>query len=393
MVERRPEKIAYLDGLRGMAALNVLLSHFVVAFYPAFYSANMAEAHFAWVDVWSAGSLFSVVYSAFWGVPVLFILSGYVLSFRFFQQRKTAFVTANAYRRYFRLAIPVLVSVLLSWVFLQSGFYYNALAAVPAHSEWFMGQVFQAPVTLWAAMRQGLWECFYPGGNVNMNPVLWTMNYELIGSFIVFSFLAIFGRSSRRWFVYTALLFVFCRSYFWAFVLGMLLSDMRYSDWGGTGRAFLRQHRCFLWGGIGIGIMLLSYFGDGRNAASFILPGDALRAGGLEPGALYHVLGAGFTFLAVLYEPFLQRVLSCRGLVFLGRIAFSMYLTHFLWIASLGCFLFLYFQRAGMGYVEGTFLSTMISVPVIVLSSYVMTRWLEEPAVRWIKQLQKRYFY
>ena len=31
-------KILYLDGIRGIAAMNVLLTHFIVAFYPAMYN-------------------------------------------------------------------------------------------------------------------------------------------------------------------------------------------------------------------------------------------------------------------------------------------------------------------------------------------------------------------
>ena len=40
------DKVQYLNGLRGMAALIVVFNHFVDGFLPALHSGNINETHF-----------------------------------------------------------------------------------------------------------------------------------------------------------------------------------------------------------------------------------------------------------------------------------------------------------------------------------------------------------
>ena len=41
------KKLAYLESLRGLAALVVVIGHFVVGFYPALYTARLEHVHTA----------------------------------------------------------------------------------------------------------------------------------------------------------------------------------------------------------------------------------------------------------------------------------------------------------------------------------------------------------
>ncbi|WP_443147193.1 acyltransferase family protein [Paenibacillus sp. KACC 21273] len=79
------QKLKYLDGLRGLAALIVVISHFVVAFYPSLYNGSIDSVHTQKsLELWISKSPFNLFYNGNFAVCVFFVLSGYVLSYKFF---------------------------------------------------------------------------------------------------------------------------------------------------------------------------------------------------------------------------------------------------------------------------------------------------------------------
>ena len=391
---KKMEKILYLDGIRGLAAMGVLFTHIVVGFYPAIFNGKAEQAHWAGgADAVLGHSILAGCFASNLAVPMLFLLSAYVLSFRFFIKQDTAVATANAYRRYMRLVGPVLASMLLACLFLRLGWFHNIEVSRLAHSEWFLGAYYTFPADFAEAVRQAVWKCFSLDGVQTYNPPLWTMNFELLGSFTVFGFLALFGGSARRYVVYTVMGVLFIRSYYFAFVLGVILSDMHYSAWGRAPGEFLRRRPwlCVLL--MGIGAFLGTYFTDGQTAWSCWLEPAFLVDWGVNLFAFWHILGAAFLFLGCLYHEGMQRCLSWRPLTFLGRVAFSFYLLHFILLCSLGCRLFLQFNSWGWSYFSSVAAMAAVLWPVTVFASWFMTVYLDEPLMHFVKRMQQRYFY
>ena len=393
MAEKR-EKIAYLDGMRGLAALGVLFTHMVVSFYPAIYTGNPAQAQLAdAADAALGHSVWAGCLASNLAVSTLFLLSSYVLSFRFFMTGDSSIATANAYRRYMRLVGPVLFSMLLGWLLLRLGLFANGPVAQLTHSEWFLGSYFTFAPDLGEAVAQAFWKCFSVTGVQTYNPPLWTMNYELLGSFSVFGFQALFGRSPRRWVVYAVMALVFMRSFYLAFVIGMVLSDMRYSPWGEPYRRFLQERPWFCLLLFAGGAFFGTYFLNGQTPWSRWLDFWVLQAMGVDLFTFYHVIGAGMLFACCLYHKGLQRILSWRPLLFVGRVSFSLYLLHFLLLCSLGCHVFLWLQGRGLPYFGSVLGVAAVLVPVALLAAWALTVCLDEPAMKAVKRLQKRYLY
>src|ERR1700744_5323977 len=108
--------------MRGMAALMVVLYHYLLSFYPGlflfkpeYYHTNSNIEHDIGISV------FNIFYSAGFAVCLFFVLSGYALSYRYFETGSREYIRSSVIRRYFRLEIPILFSVLVSYLFLRMG--------------------------------------------------------------------------------------------------------------------------------------------------------------------------------------------------------------------------------------------------------------------------------
>ena len=124
-------RYAYLDGLRGVAALVVVLCHFVLAFQPALLSGRAGQGATA-AGTGLSHTLLVLFWSPDCAVHVFFVLSGFVLSSAMAGQptgRPLARLGALLLRRWVRLAGPILGSSLLAWGVIQAGWLRNGPAA------------------------------------------------------------------------------------------------------------------------------------------------------------------------------------------------------------------------------------------------------------------------
>jgi peptidoglycan/LPS O-acetylase OafA/YrhL len=184
MITPHAERYAHLDGLRGLAAFDVVLSRAVVAFDFAVYTGAAQESHGTWEVGLSAWPLLLPVAGANFSVCVFFVLSGFVLAHAFFGSRLG--MTALAVKRTLRLGLPVLVATLLSWAALAGGLMFNHAAAVLTRSSWLDAQM-QQDANLRDALREGSY-----GSLIAPTPFattydssLWTMSIEFAGSLLL----------------------------------------------------------------------------------------------------------------------------------------------------------------------------------------------------------------
>ncbi len=152
-------RFEHLDGLRGLAATVVLVSHGVIALDFALFTGRVEHSHGAW-DVGLSGAPFSIVSAGDFAVCVFFVLSGFVLTHAF--SRALLGSAALAAKRYIRLALPVLAACLLSYSLLAAGVMQNHAVATITHSSWLDAQMRQSP-SLLDAVREGAFGAFFCG--------------------------------------------------------------------------------------------------------------------------------------------------------------------------------------------------------------------------------------
>jgi peptidoglycan/LPS O-acetylase OafA/YrhL len=103
-------RVNHLDGLRGIAALTVVVYHYLAAFVPALTPIQTANPY------WLSDTPVAVLFNGPFAVVVFFVLSGFVLS-KAAHRNDPLPLTVGL--RYLRLTLPMLASVLVAWLLLS----------------------------------------------------------------------------------------------------------------------------------------------------------------------------------------------------------------------------------------------------------------------------------
>lgn len=375
-------KIAYLDGLRGIAAFIVVVSHFFQVFMPSVFEGNGEIEHFAFESI-AARTPLNLLFNGNFSVCLFFVLSGYVLSYKFFRNKNNTIVYSSAIRRYFRLAIPAFVSVVLAYliVILNLGAF-DDIRGITLSS---MPDPFDADASLLTMLKEGLFHTFLTYGS-QYNPVLWTMTYELLGSFMIFAFLLVLGKRSFRFVGYAILIYWFIDSYYLGFVLGMFLSDIKNSgrDW----LTYINRpwiNFILLISGIFTG----SYpYLSPQGTVYSVLVWDSAN---FSFFVFYHVIGALLIITCLLNSSRMQSFFSLKLFAYLGKVSFSLYLVHFIIICTFGSFIFLLFSSY-LPYSLNVVLTSIITLPMIFAIAHVFYCFVDARTLFWISRWNNRIF-
>jgi peptidoglycan/LPS O-acetylase OafA/YrhL len=367
------KKLAYLESLRGLAALAVVFNHFVIGFYPVLYFGASEPGHLPEsMERVLSGTPLNLLYNGSFSVALFFVLSGFVLSYKFFHDRSlpAPFIGLTV-KRYVRLLPPVVVSVLLSYLLLRSSLLFTGPAGILTGSTQFSGYLRFAP-DLGAALHEAFVGALLRH-HAAYNGVLWTMTFEFFGSLLVFLFVILFRNRRWRFLAYLLFLALFRSRYYTAFIVGAALCDLftLRPDLFRDGR-----HVALSVLALAAGLFLGSYPAYRTTAGTiyaFLEP--------LAPAHAFHMAGAGLVMIALLSLPRLRSALSRRPFVFLGKISFSMYILHASLIASVGCALFLHLAPH-LPYHAAVLATVLLTMPLIVAASALTYRAVDLPGVR-----------
>lgn len=376
------QKVIYLEGIRGAAAFIVVLAHFFQVFLPSVFEGRGEVVHFAF-ETPASKTPMNLLFNGNFSVTLFFVLSGYVLSYRFFLDKENSIIYSSAIRRYFRLAVPAFVSVLFAFAVMRFGLgYYDNIRPLTMSS---MHDPMSADPGIWTMLEEVLYHSFFTYGN-QYNPVLWTMTYELFGSFLIFAFLLLLGKIRIRYLVYPILIYFFLDSYYLGFVLGLLLSDLHNS---GRNWLALVSHPWVNLALVIVGIYVGSY--------PYVAPDNTVysvlvwNAPGFSFFVFYHVIGSFLILLAALHSKWMQALFSSKPFAYLGKISFSMYLVHFTIISSLGSYLFLQLSHS-LSYGADLAIVMLVSLIVIFAVTHLMNVYIDATTVKLLKAWSSRLF-
>jgi peptidoglycan/LPS O-acetylase OafA/YrhL len=377
-------RLAALDGLRGIAALIVVLRH-----------TNNAVAMPMSDRLELLKQPFGILLNAQGAVQLFFVLSGFVLAgslsrgpgFRRLASGTGRDPTRGASRsavvvehieflvkRVFRIHLPYVVAVLFAFALCR------LYVLVPD------GQGLTRWITTIAALRpstsQLLPTLAFPGTALGLVPQGWTLRVEMIFSLLMPLLLLVAYRS--HW----SLLLLLSVS---ALKLSGPFSDLRYAiDFAIGISIFIERDRIGRWldrmpaflepvmVGLGLALfaapMFLGWF--------YPVPAVGLWLHGIDSKSIaVMAVGSGLLIVSAIHVPWFRRALSTRRVVFLGRISFSVYLLHLTCIALLATNLVRTDAASWLLPMNGLGLTALVllaSIPISTLCYHAV----ERPSIR-----------
>lgn len=363
---------SYLDGLRGVAATIVLFAHSMIAFLPSVVTFSEGEGHHYWLERGLGLSPLGWIWNGEFAVCIFFVLSGYVLS-DFCSRTRISF-PAQVVRRYFRLALPMLITSFFAYFLMKIGAYKNYAAATEVTrsgwlSMWYRG--FDA--SFFDMVYEAVYGAFIKG-SAAYNSNLWTMKIELVGSFYIFLVRALFDSRTLRGAVLCVFIFLNYNNFYSLFAFGAL-----FYDWEDLAKQIyaklipddqLRERVAFF------GCLFGTYAGayphvqPGMTAPwHFFLPYSGIYTLG------WHMIGSVVLVFSLLSSSTVQGWLSGAKAQFLGRVSFVLYLIHLPIICSLGAGLALLLKS--LPYYLNVAISAPLTISAAFFAAHLLYRFID----------------
>ena len=370
---KQDSKRLYLDSLRGIAAIVVVCTHFIQAFYPYavfggnYHQQSSFETFFHWPP-------FSLAVSGHFAVCLFFVLSGFVLATGHMKSQSHAStrLLKAMIKRPIRLGGMVAFSVLLGFALQKCGLFLNQPVSLLTGSRPWFSSFWLESVSIPSFASDMMFGLF--SNSAEYNPPMWSIHKELKGSFIVFLYLLVRIRLStnQRTVLLTALFLILFNSIYVGFVIGIAFAELDRLPFADRVKALLKNRMWILMIGLLVGMQPYYLQTSGPSTPAWAILGKFGTGG-------FSMLGASVVFGCVLFSRPFQKVLDHRVLSYVGSVSYAMYAMHFLLLGSLTSWLYLNLV-GGLGHFYATVTSVVATIPVLLVLSHVVTRTVDCPS-------------
>lgn len=373
------KRIKYLDGIRGLMAMNVVINHFIVVYYPEMYFENYAKAQGGILSLFATSPL-SVLVNGNIAVQFFFALAGYMLVVSI---NKIKIPTKMEWlkrilHRYIRLLPMVIVATLFTYLLMKCDLMYNLEASHLVRNVGYLEAYNNFEATIGNLLYNIFLKTFFVESDY-ISP-FWTIKYEFIGC-IFFTVLILTLRKNRYrrivWLLADFGFAVVCRLlgigmwYFGAvsFGLGIVVGDVVNSREREENTIVLKLlDKKLVRGGmtlVGIYLCCIPRIFTGIYAFP-----ELLR---LFTDAFYRGVGVSLLLYVIHDCNFIQKFLEKDIFVSLGKLSFSVYAIHWPIMLSLEAGLFVVLLNR-WSYNTAAITSFIVTCVVILLVSIVVMK-------------------
>jgi len=379
------EKLLYLDGLRGILCLIVVLSHSLLM-----GKTNHEENFSIFFHPWIQHSPLRLFVAGEFAVAGFFVLSGCVLVRRYLEHSNDiSIVISGLIRRFPRLFIPSTIALL---------FYFTIIHFQPFYGfnechEVGEGTVNVNKIGLGYVLLNSFGQYFWMPA---LYTIQWTMQIEFIASILIYFLAFLITRSfiyRYRIVLYAFLIFILPIvwlsshgsvprpvQYLQPFVFGLLLSDLDANGFLNFIHSIKRHWSMLI---KTVLILLTIYFGSYPVFNTDVVNGSGTLWSpfGWMFGWFWISFGGFCLLLLSMISKTIQYFLSTKIVHFLGKISFGIYLIHYI-ILCIMDMSFIQWLAPHLGRDLAVIIGLIgFALPSIVLLSYGFYLFVDTPAV------------
>lgn len=351
-------RLHHFDGMRGIAALMVLLSHWVCTFHYHWYEG----------DDWFGAMPIRLLYDGELAVALFFVISGFVLSAGYFKHTDKQLVLLMFIKRYPRLMIPVWSAVAFSYLFFELEVYQFTAFRNMVESPW-LNKLFTETIS-WQHTLKNIGYEFLLKHNfpTPINPVLWTLAIELKGSFLVFGILLLLPKNELRYIIYVVLAAWFYPSYYLLFIAGVAMCDMH------TNRLRQFQFSTSTISGLFLFAVVLTCLPHLKNTGEWPI----------KPTFIAAII---FVMMMV-FNVNIQKLFRSKFPAQLGKISFSLYLFHLPLFFITVYPIYYWVMRTTHHTITAEMVALFIGVPLILLMVGGILNHVDRFAISFARKIQ-----
>ena len=388
-------RIGYLESIRGLAAVQVLLLHFLAAFAPDLvYSLPAAGAVAGYIHL----SPLYFLYDGYSAVYIFFALSGYVLTRSF--ERNLAQPWSHVLARVIRLGVPALAATLVAAAVMLAFGKPNLAAGELSGSAWFVGQ-WNTDASILSVIRDGTVNALFLGysglpGVAFLAPwqqpvehslvaPLWTLSIEFYGSMLILLLCWCARRSRALWWSVLLLGAIFAiRSAYICFFVGHLLASFHRAERPAPDSKLLPAFMI----AFGVLLCVLAEVWQPEWLKSLCASPTTLLFPGQFAPMQQKAFGAILVLVGIIDLEVVRGFLSRPRLVARSRLSFPLYLVHWPILFGPSAALFLWLNGA-VG-LEPARLGAIIAGVGLAFGCSVLFLGVDRRALEWSRALRKR---
>lgn len=373
-------RLRWIDGLKGIASILIVLHHFILAFIPALYYGSSVQYNLYRYEGLLADSPLLFLFGGHFLVNLFLLLSGLVLSLQVYQTNTIQELFINLIKRYLRLALPVFVISLIVYFMLRFGLLYNNQLANNTGSPW-LTFYYKAPLSLKSVFETSFYTVWFVGNDA-YSTAFWMLTHLFYGSLLTYVTIFTFRKLHKFLQLFLIVLViglsVYYKSYLINFGFGMFLAwsiqNYQVKDKKMLGTLFIILGLIFA--GYPQGVTptnLYRLFTSGNFDISFNL--------------LIHSTAALFIVLGLFFSRVGFYLFNHRISQFLGRISYAVYLTHIPILFSITSLVFIALRDFNLSYLICLIVTLFTYISFVVILSELYQRFVIDNINKSIKHI------
>ena len=359
------KEINWIYGIKGILALLVFIHHYFLFFYPIF-SNGIYDSRSNKIFYSISHSPINILgYGGELAVSCFFVISGYLICYKYIHNKSKTLIN-EFIKKIIKLFIPIIISLSIYYIVLSIGLFRGPQDIINYTQHGYKSYYSNYDCDLFKFLYDGLINVFVHGNSI-LNPPLWTMKFELIGSFIMIIFYNITNKNNR-FISYVISIYLFYNTVYLAFIIGGLICEFNQN--------IERKYKMRFDIKIILFIFFVYFSGYTYIVSNKYYYSWLSTLNISDMYAFTHYISAALLIFLVSNSNFLEKLLSMKIFKKIGSLSLEIYLIHWLIINTLSMWL-VHILLNNLNYLYSCLIVLFITTIITILVSKILNYHLK----------------